>query len=279
MSTELLDAAVAAAREGAEILQARFRGPDLEVSLKEQNDLVTQADRESEAAIVSELRRRFPRHRIQAEEGGVLEGGDGPHEWLVDPLDGTNNFVRGLPVYCVSVACRLGPELLVGVVLDPEGGNLFTAVRGEGACWNGQPMRVSSRPSLAGAFLATGFPFKAHGALDLYLQAFREAFLRARAVRRCGAAALDLAYTAAGVYDGFFEFFLSPWDLAAGVVLIQEAGGVVSDLDGGEGFLETGNLIAGAPEVHRELLAAVSCYAGEAVLADRIPTPRRVESS
>jgi myo-inositol-1(or 4)-monophosphatase len=146
-------------------------------------------------------------------------------------------------------------------------------------------MRTSRRPGLDGAFLATGYPFKAHAALDLYLEVFREVFLRARAIRRCGAAALDLAYTAAGVYDGFFEFRLSPWDLAAGTLLIEEAGGRVSDLDGGGGYLESGNVVAGAAAVHPELLAVIAGRGGEAAverldptsLAARSPSPAAVE--
>jgi myo-inositol-1(or 4)-monophosphatase len=265
---ELLDAAVAAAHAGARVLRGYFRSAGLEVTQKGDNDFVTRADRESEAAVLGEIRRRFPAHRILAEEGGG-SGGDSEYEWLVDPLDGTTNFLQGLPVWCVSVACRRGGQLLAAVVEDPSGGNLFTAALGGGAHWNGRPAAVSPAPGLTGAFLATGFPFRAHATLDLYLAAFRDVFRRAKAIRRCGAAALDLAYTAAGIYDGFFEFRLSPWDIGAGVLLVREAGGVVTDLDGGEAFFAGGNVVAGGKAVHRELLAAVAGHASEAVL-DRL---------
>jgi myo-inositol-1(or 4)-monophosphatase len=266
MERELLEGAVAACRVGAAALARLFRDTALEVRRKGENDFVTAADRESEAAIVAEIRRRFPRHRILAEEGGGAGAGGGDLEWLIDPLDGTTNFLQGLPIFCVSVACRRGGELLAGAVLEPPGGNLFTAARGGGAFWNGRPMRVSSRPGLRGAFLATGFPFRAHKTLDVYLALFRDVFLQVKAIRRCGSAALDLAWTAAGVYDGFFEFRLSPWDIGAGALLVREAGGRVTDLDGGEAFFTGGNVVAGGPAVQRELLAAVRRHTGEAAL-------------
>jgi myo-inositol-1(or 4)-monophosphatase len=278
MPEVLLATARAAAEAGASVVRRLFRDATLGVERKGANDFVTEADRGSERAIVEAIRRRHPDHAVLAEEGtggGAVSAGQ--VEWLIDPLDGTTNFLQGLPMFCVSGACRRDGELLAGVVLDPVRDEVFEAARGAGATWNGRPMRVSARPGLDGAFLATGYPFKAHAALDLYLEVFRDVFLRARAIRRCGAAALDLAYTAAGVYDGFFEFRLGPWDLAAGVLLIEEAGGVVSDLDGGNRYLETGNLVAGTPAVHRDLLALVAEHASEAHL-DEI-SPRDAPSS
>ncbi len=269
----LLATAVDVSRAGAEILTRYFRDAALEVSKKGENDFVTRADRESEAVVVAEILRRHPHHRILAEEGGAL-GGDGDCEWLIDPLDGTTNFLQGLPVYCVSVACRRGGEVLAGVVNDPEGGNLFAAAAGGGATWNGRPMTASPAPGLAGAFLATGYPFRAHATLDVYLEVFREIFLQAKAIRRCGAAALDLAYTAAGVYDGFFEFRLSPWDIGAGVLLVREAGGRLTDLDGGDRFFATGDVVAGGPAVQPALLAAVRRHASEALLERLSPAAR-----
>jgi myo-inositol-1(or 4)-monophosphatase len=263
MHDELLSAALDAAHAGAEIVARWFRGADLEVRRKGENDFVTRADRESEAAVLAVIRERFPDHRILAEEGGGAGLGGGEHEWLVDPLDGTTNFLQGLPIFCVSVACRRGEEMLVGVIEDPEGRNRFSAVHGEGAFWNGRRIRTSAREGLDGAFLATGYPFRALPTLDVYLAVFRDVFHHAKAIRRCGAAALDLAYTAAGVYDGFFEFRLSPWDLGAGALLVREAGGVVTDLDGGAGFLTSGNVVAGGSAVQRELLASVRRHASE----------------
>jgi myo-inositol-1(or 4)-monophosphatase len=267
MHDELLSAALAAAEAGTAVLTRAFRSGDLEVRRKGQNDFVTRADRESEAAVLAVIRGRFPDHRVLAEEGSGAEAGAGSdYEWLIDPLDGTTNFLQGLPVWCVSIACRRRGELLAGVVHDPLGGNVFSATRGGGAFWNGRPCRIVREEGLTGAFLATGYPFRALATLDVYLNVFRDVFREARAIRRCGAAALDLAYTAAGVYDGFFEFRLSPWDLGAGVLLVEEAGGRVTDLDGGDACLASGNVVAGAPAVHRELLAVVRRHASEALI-------------
>jgi len=277
MYAKLLDDAVVAARAGGEVLRRFLGAADLEVRRKGENDFVTEADRASEAAVVGEIRRRYPHHHVLAEEGGTLAGGSGDYQWLIDPLDGTTNFTQGLKIFCVSVACRRGSELVAGVVYDPVGEELFTASQGGGAFRNGQPIRVSARPRLEGAFLATGYPFRAHAALDLYLAAFRDVFLSARAVRRCGAAALDLAYTAAGIYDGFFEFRLSPWDIAAGALLIEQAGGRITDLDGGAGYLAGGNVVAGAQGVHEELRAAIARHAGEADLARLVPAAEPAE--
>ena len=270
MPTDLLQTAVEAARRGAATLLSAFRGEHLEVEEKARHDLVTSADRASEAAIRAFIEERFPAHAILAEEGGLSGGGeDGESfEWIVDPLDGTTNFAQGLPNFSVSIACRRGRERLVGVVFDPLGENLFVAERGSGARWNGRPMRVSSRPGLSEAFLATGFPFRARAALDLYLEVFHAVFLEARAIRRLGSAAMDLAYVAAGIFDGFFEFHLSPWDTAAGSLLIEEAGGRVTDIDGGDRFLETGNVVAGPAAVARELQKVIASVANEGKLRD-----------
>jgi myo-inositol-1(or 4)-monophosphatase len=268
---DLLSTATVAAHAGGQVLLRHFRDAGLAVHRKGEHDFVTEADHGSEEAVVAEIRRRHPGHRILAEEGGERVGGTDAHEWLIDPLDGTTNFLQGLPVFCVSVACRRGGELLAGVVLDPLRDDLFTAARGAGAHWNGRPIHVSGRDGLDGAFLATGYPFKAKDALDLYLGIFHDAFLRTRSIRRCGAAALDLAHTAAGIYDGFFEFRLSPWDLGAGVLLVEEAGGRVSDLDGGGAYMAGGNVVAGAPGVHRDLLEITRRHAGEARLDELVP--------
>ncbi|MBZ0103501.1 MAG: inositol monophosphatase [Thermoanaerobaculia bacterium] len=268
----LRDAAIEAANAGAAVLARWFRSERLEVGTKGANDFVTQADRESEAAVVAAILGRFPEHRILAEEGTAHLAATSDHEWVIDPLDGTTNFLQGLPVWAVSIACRRAGELLAGVVLDPEGGNLFAAARGAGATWNGRPMRVSSRPALDGAFLATGYPFRARAVLDPYLELLRAVFARARAVRRCGAAALDLAWTAAGVYDGFFELRLSPWDIAAGALLVEEAGGRLADFGGGDDYLASGNVLAGTPGVLAGLLETVrQCGIDEALIDSLAP--------
>ncbi len=277
---EILDTAVAGAKAGAEVLSRYFRGEAIEVRAKGSHDLVSLADHESEARVIDEIRRRFPDHHILAEESGSSRG-DSEYEWLIDPLDGTANYLQGLPVFCVSVACRYRRRLVVGAVLDPQGDSLFTAARGMGAHWNGRPMKVSSRAGLEGAFLATGYPFSARRALDLYLDVFRDVFLEVRSIRRCGSAALDLAYTAAGVYDGFFELRLSPWDFAAGVLLVREAGGRITDLDGGENSFAGGNLVAGPPDLQRALLQVVRRHVDEARmdLVDPLREPVRDRSA
>lgn len=262
--------ATAAARAGGAELARLFGSAGLEVHAKGKNDFVTQADHRSEAAILAVVRAHFPDHSVLTEESGHHAGVDGTVEWIVDPLDGTTNFLQGLPIWSVSVGCRHRGQLLAGAIFEPLPGRLFSAARGEGARLDGAPIEVSSRPGLDGAFLATGFPFRAHSALDRYLGAFREVFQAAGAIRRCGSAALDLAYTALGVYDGFFEFRLAAWDIAAGALLIEEAGGVITDLDGGAGYLESGNVVAGNGAVQRELLDHVARHADEGSLA-RLP--------
>jgi myo-inositol-1(or 4)-monophosphatase len=271
MYEELRVVADQAARAAGEGLRGKFRSAGLEIEMKARHDFVSSADREAESTILGILGREFPDHRILAEESG-RGGGESQYEWIIDPLDGTTNFLEGLPQYGVSIACREREETVVAAIYDPERDDMFSAVRGGGAWFNGEPMKVSDRTGLEGAFLATGYPFKARGALDVYLDVFREVFLRARAIRRCGSAALDLAYTAVGTFDGFFEFRLSAWDIAAGALLIEEAGGSVSDLDGGPIYLESGNVLAGAPGVWRELRDAVALHASENLLDQLAPT-------
>ena len=269
--SELLETARAAADAGARVALESFRSGDLEVREKSRNDFVTAVDRASEEAICGVLEARAPGDRILAEEGGFRGSADGRYEWIVDPLDGTSNYMQGLPIWGVSVACRREDEIVAAVTLDPLGGQSWEAERGAGLHWNGAPATASPRDGLDGAFVATGFPFRAKGALDPYLSLFREIFGRARSIRRCGAAVLDLAYTACGVYDGFFEFRLGPWDLAAGSLMIEEAGGVATDLDGGRRFLASGNLIAGGAAVHAALRTILARHATEADLERWVP--------
>ena len=243
----LLDAAVEAAVAGGRVLTANWRNlPHGSVAEKKKNDFVTLADRESEERIVGVLRGRFPGDAFLAEEGGAHGGSaESGRVWIIDPLDGTSNFVSGFPFWCVSIAAREGPDLVAAVVWDPLRDEMYTAERGGGAWRNGTRLSVTGRPSLDGAFVATGFPFRNRHKIDSYLALFKAVFVHARAIRRAGSAALDLAYVAAGVFDGFFEFRLAPWDVAAGALLIEEAGGVLTDFDGGRRYLERGNVVAG----------------------------------
>ena len=286
----LEEIAIDAARIGGNILRAAFRDPDetdrLEIERKAQNDLVSAADRASEAAILRHLFDAAPGSRALAEEGGLL-GPEGEREfaadwsgveWIVDPLDGTTNFLEGLPIWSVSIAAREIVEgrprrLLAGVVFEPMAGRCFSASLGQGLRRDGRAVAELADTPPGDAFLATGFPFRAHRGIDLYLECFREVFLSVRAIRRCGSAALDLAYVACGIYDGFFEFRLSAWDIAAGAVLIREGGGIVTDLDGGEGFLESGNVLAGRPQVHSHLRDLVGSRASEALLDELVDRP------
>jgi myo-inositol-1(or 4)-monophosphatase len=255
---DFLDEVEAVARSGADALMPFWRAlKPHEITEKSRNDLVTAADRAAEAAILAEIDRRFPGHAVLAEESGWRRRADDRPTWIVDPLDGTTNFVHGIPQFAVSVGVAVEDSIRYGVILDPVKNDVFRAARGLGATWNGRPCRVTSRDGLAGALVATGFPFKAHELLDTYLAIFREVFLRCKAIRRPGAAALDLAYTACGLFDGFFEFHLSPWDVAAGSLLIEEAGGSVSDMNGDVDFLASGDVLCGAPGVHAELLEVV----------------------
>ena len=245
--SHLLDAAVEAAVEGGRVLSAHWRNlPHGSVEEKKKNDFVTFVDRESEQRIVGVLRSRFPGDGFLAEEGGTHGSGpDGARVWIIDPLDGTSNFVSGFPFWCVSIAAREGDEIVAAVVWDPLRDEMYTAERGGGAWRNGTRLAVTGRPGLDGAFVATGFPFRNRHKIDAYLALFKAVFVHARAIRRAGSAALDLAYVAAGVFDGFFEFRLAPWDVAAGALLIEEAGGVLTDFDGGKRYLDRGNVVAG----------------------------------
>ena len=276
MLEELTRVAVEAAKLAGDRLRDRFGDVDLKVRAKAEHDFVTDADQESEQLIIESIRDRFPEHLVLSEEVGWVGPSESEYRWVIDPLDGTSNFLKGLPIWSVSIACRDRHQTVAAAVYDPLRDDLFSATQGSGAYLNGEILRISQRPSLSDAFLATGFPFRARGALDVYLDIFRQVFLQARGIRRCGSAALDLAYTAAGTFDGFFEFRLSSWDIAAGELLIREAGGVISDLDGEQDFLRSGNVLAGPMGLHRELLSKVRQFASESRLDDLAPLEEAV---
>ncbi len=242
----------AARRAGNIILRAADSTDKLSVSEKGRNDFVSNIDYQCEQEIVSILRQAYPQHGILAEEGSSHAGDE--FQWIIDPLDGTTNFLHGYPQFAVSIGLLHQKRLTVGVVYDPLRQELFTASRGDGATLNDRKIRVSQVTHLKSALLGTGFPFKNPELLDTYLSTFKAVFKQSSGVRRGGSAALDLAYLAAGRLDGFWEFGLKPWDLAAGVLLIKEAGGMAGDFKGGESFLKTGNLVAGNPKVFKELL-------------------------
>jgi len=254
-----LDGAVAAARAGGAVI--RDSAPTragLAIERKRANDFVSAVDKASEAAVLGALRARFPGHAIAAEESGRHGASD--FVWLVDPLDGTTNFLHGFPHYCVSVALQHAHEVIVGVVYDPLHDHLFTATRGGGAHLDGTRLQGSGRAGLDEAVVGTGIPFTDWSFLDDYLASLRVIMQRCAGIRRPGAAALDLAFVAAGWLDGFWEKNLNPWDVGAGSLLVQEAGGVVSDFAGGATFLTSGQLVAGTPGVHAALVDVLRRY-------------------
>lgn len=262
----MLNIAVRAARRAGNIIIRASRNVDA-VAVKEKavNDFVSEVDREAEQAIIRTLRDAYPDHSILAEESGA--SGESEHQWIIDPLDGTTNFLHGFPQYAVAVALRQRGVITQAVIYDPARNDLFTASRGRGAYLNDQRIRVSKRAHLRASLIGTGFPFRQHEHLDAYLVILRDMMKGTAGVRRAGSATLDLAYVAAGRLDGFWEFGLSPWDMAAGALLIAEAGGLVGDLTGENRYLDTGNIVAGTPKVFVELLRAIEPHLTPALKA------------
>jgi myo-inositol-1(or 4)-monophosphatase len=251
----LLNIAVRAARRAGEIIvRSMSRLDSLHVASKGRNDFVTDVDRAAEREIIAVIHKAYPNHAILAEESGA--SGEDDTRWIIDPLDGTTNFVHGNPVFCVSIACEHKGRLEHGVVYDPLRQELFTASRGDGAHLEGRRMRVSGQRTLEGALVATGFPYRSNQRyIDPYMAMLKAVMLKTAGVRRPGSAALDLAYVAAGRVDAFWEIGLSPWDTAAGTLLIQEAGGRIGTL-AGEPYTQKGNIVAGSPRVYVSLVAA-----------------------
>ncbi len=261
-----LNIAIRAARAAAKVLLRYYERVDqIKPQAKGRNDFVSEVDRAAEQAIIQELRARFPNHAILAEESGAQ--GQSDWEWIIDPLDGTTNYLHGFPQFAVSIAQRYRGQLECAVVYDPLREELFTAARGGGAQLNDRRLRVTARPSLDGALLGTGFPFRDQRHLDTYLAIFKDMTVETAGQRRPGSAALDLAWVAAGRTDGFWELGLNPWDFAAGVLLITEAGGTVTDLAGGNRYFETCNLVAGNLRVHQAMLGVIRPYLGGTLTA------------
>jgi myo-inositol-1(or 4)-monophosphatase len=253
-----LNIAVRAARRAGSIInRAALAGGSLEVKSKRKNDFVTEVDRAAEASIIETVRKAFPDHAILGEETGEIQGAKAEFRWIIDPLDGTTNFIHAFPQYCVSIGVEQRGALAHAVVYDPLRDELFTATKGRGAFLNDRRIRASKCQKLEDALLGTGFPYRELGRLDLYMRQLRSMMEKSSGVRRAGAAALDLAYVACGRLDGFWELGRSPWDMAAGALLIQEAGGLVSDLQGDQGFLEQGDICAAAPKLFPALLQSL----------------------
>lgn len=255
MQHAFLNIAERAAYRAAKIIsQASSRLDLLKIEEKQPNDLVSQVDRSAEWAIIDELSQSFPKHGILSEEKGLVTEGDGIHKWIIDPLDGTMNFVHGIPHYSISIACMVKNQIEHGLVYDPGRNEFFYASRGCGAYVDNKRIRVSGCPDLKHALVATGIPF---GELinnhELYLPAMQEIMLNCQGLRRLGSAALDLAYVAAGRIDAFWTPGLKCWDIAAGALLVKEAGGRVSDFSGGQDYLESGDIISASPHCLAEI--------------------------
>ena len=252
----LLNIAIRAARQAGNVIAHNVdRFDTFTVSEKATNDFVTEIDRVAERRIIDTIRRSHPDHAFLAEESGARGRSD--FEWIIDPLDGTTNFVHGLPHVAVSIAVRHRGRIEHGVVFDPLRQELFTASRGSGAQLDDRRIRVATRNSLKGALLGSGFPFRELDRIETYLESLKALISGSAQIRRSGSAALDLAYVAAGRLDGFWETGLAPWDIAAGAVLVQEAGGIVAEPSGGSDYMTSGNVTAANPRVLRSMLRAI----------------------
>ncbi len=278
----MINVAVKAARAAGSIInRAALDIESVRVSQKMANDFVTEVDHAAEQAIIETLLTAYPGHGILAEESGTEHGAkDSDYVWIIDPLDGTTNFIHGLPVYCVSIALSVKGKIEQAVVYDPSRNDLFTATKGRGAYLNDRRIRVSKRTDLKGSLISTGFPFRPGDNFSQYLTMMGDVMQRTAGLRRPGAAALDLAYVAAGYTDGFFELGLQPWDVAAGSLLITEAGGLVGNFTGEADFLEQHECLAGNPKVYGQLVGILGKYskfasAGEkATLRQAAPAPQ-----
>lgn len=254
-----IDIAISAAREAGAIINQASRSIDtLQVQTKSLHDYVTNVDKACEDAIVRTLTRYFPDHAVLSEECGLVGQTNSEYVWVVDPLDGTTNFIHGFPQYAVSIALRRGNDILEAVVYDPFKDELFTATRGEGAKLNGRRIRVSGRTAFGAAVIGTGFPFRGGDDFEGYAKVFTKVAKQTSGIRRAGAASLDLCYVACGRLDAFWETGLKPWDLAAGSLMVLEARGLVTDLNGDEGYLDSGCIVAGSPKIFGALLPIVN---------------------
>lgn len=254
----MLNIAVRAARNAGRVISQSLENPAaIEAMQKGQNDLVTNIDKQAEKAVIDTIRKSYPDHTIISEEAGELEGADKDTVWIVDPLDGTTNFVKGIPHYCVSIAIQVKGKVEHAVVYDPLRNELFSASKGQGAQLNERRIRVNNARDLTGTVLATAFPHRQKHHMAAYLKMVENLFVHAADMRRAGSAALDLAYVAAGRVDGFFEIGLKPWDTAAGQLLVREAGGLVTDFVGGSNQDRSGNIVAGSAKVVQGILKEI----------------------
>jgi len=261
----MVNIALRAARKAGEMIaRATERSDLIKIDEKGRNDFVTEIDHAAEREIIYHLRKAYPDHSIIGEESGYLQGENDDYQWIIDPLDGTTNFIHGIPHFAVSIGCRHKGRLEHGVVFDPMRREEFTASRGRGAQLNGKRLRVSGRTGLAGSIVATGIPFNRPSIdhMEPYLGCLTDLAQQSSGIRRLGVASLDLAYMAAGRFDVFWEMNLKPWDIAAGVLLVKEAGGLVSDFRGGENYMESGNIVCATPKLFKPTLQVVKKHLG-----------------
>jgi len=260
------------ALEAGELLREGFgRLKSGDIALKGFGDYVTAMDHASEKLIIESIKQHYPGHQIYAEESG-MDSQDSEYLWLIDPLDGTANYVHGIPFYSVSIAIQKGNQILAGVVYNVECNELFTAEQSQGAFLNGEPVHVSERPSLDKAMLGTGFPWRSKPHIAAYVNTFHQMFLHSAGMRRMGSAAIDLSYVACGRLDGFWEMHLRPYDIGAGILLTKEAGGTVTDFIGEDTCLNSGNIVAGNPKVHEQLLQITRKHLSEVPGTDKMNT-------
>lgn len=253
----LVNIAISAAKDAGAIIHKYSQQLDrIKVNEKEKNDFVSNVDLQAEQAIIQTIHKAYPDHSILAEESGQLDNNN-DYVWIIDPLDGTTNFIHGFPFYCVSIAVKHKGRIEHAAIFDPIKQELFTASRGSGAILNNQRLRVNTDSNFSKTLIGTGFPFRNKNTAQQYFETFTAIFDQCAGVRRAGAAALDLAYVAAGRLDGFWEFGLKPWDIAAGSLIIKEAGGLVSDTDGQDNYMKNGNIVAGNPKTLKSLLKLI----------------------
>ena len=258
----MINIAIRAARSAGNILLRYFEHTEtLTITEKSKNEFVSEVDKAAEEAIIEVLRKAYPDHSILGEESGSHKGNE--YQWVIDPLDGTTNYLHGQPQFSVSIALKYRDQLEHGVIYDPLREEMFSATKGSGAFLNDRRIRVTQRKGLEGALIGTGFPYRDHSQLDAYLGMLKDMVQDTSGIRRPGSAALDFAYVAAGRLDGFWELGLSEWDFAAGALLVKEAGGTVTDISGGERFLESGNVIAGGLKTHAAMLQLIKPHLNE----------------
>ncbi|MFP3013698.1 MAG: inositol-1-monophosphatase [Arsenophonus sp. NC-XBC3-MAG3] len=260
----ILTIAIRAARQAGNFIAKSYEKPDfIEIISKGQNDFMTNIDKKAEQIIIETIEKSYPDHTLLTEESGKILRKNEDIQWVIDPLDGTNNFTKRLPHFAVSIAVRIKDRTEIAAIYNPMLNELFTSVRGQGAQLNGYRLRIKNNNELEGAIIATGFPFKVKQHSGTYINIITKLFKKCADFRRTGSAALDLAYVAASRVDGFFEIGLKPWDFMAGELLVRESGGIITDFVGGHNYLISGNLLAGSPRIVKKMVSEIQTELSE----------------